>query len=47
MKMESHIKAPHDGIVTEILVDENQQLENGVPLLILDLTEDSERSKND
>ena len=46
MKMENHIKAPHDGTVSEILVSENQQLENGVPLLVINQTDDSEKSKN-
>ena len=47
MKMEHHIKAPHDGIVAEILVEESQQLENGVPLLVIDTPEHNEGNKDD
>ena len=47
MKMEHHIKAPHDGMVAEILVEESQQLENGVPLLVIDTPEHNEGNKDD
>ena len=45
--MEHHIKAPHDGMVAEILVEESQQLENGVPLLVIDTPEHNEGNKDD
>ena len=47
MKMEHHIKAPYDGMVAEILVEESQQLENGVPLLVIDTPEHNEGNKDD
>ncbi len=41
MKMEHHVKAPYKGTVTEILVSENQQLDNGVPLLVINPDEEN------
>jgi len=41
MKMEHHVKAPYNGTVTEILVSENQQLDNGVPLLVINPDEEN------
>ena len=47
MKMEHHVKAPYKGTVAEILVSENQQLDNGVPLLVINPVDKNERGNND
>jgi propionyl-CoA carboxylase alpha chain len=36
MKMEHHVAAPDDGVVTELHVRVGQQVENGAVLLVLD-----------
>ncbi|MDA9570362.1 biotin/lipoyl-binding protein [Gammaproteobacteria bacterium] len=36
MKMEHSIKAAEDGVVSKILISKNDQVENGVPLMIVD-----------
>ena len=47
MKMEHHVKAPYKGTVAEILVNENQQLDNGVPLLVINPVDEDEKGNND
>ena len=47
MKMEHHVKAPYKGTVAEILVSENQQLDNGVPLLVINPVDENEKGNND
>ena len=46
MKMEHHVKAPYEGTVVEILVSENQQLDNGVPLLVINPIEENKKGNN-
>ncbi|MDP6650261.1 MAG: biotin carboxylase N-terminal domain-containing protein [Acidimicrobiales bacterium] len=36
MKMEHHLKAPHDGTVAEVLAELDEQVANGVTLMVLD-----------
>jgi biotin carboxyl carrier protein len=45
--MEHHVKAPYKGTVAEILVSENQQLDNGVPLLVINPVDENEKGNND
>jgi len=47
MKMEHHVKAPYKGTVEEILVSENQQLDNGVPLLVINPVDENKKGNND
>ena len=47
MKMEHHVKAPYKGTVEKILVSENQQLDNGVPLLVINPVEENKKGDND
>ena len=47
MKMEHHVKAPYKGTVEKILVSENQQLDNGVPLLVINPVEENKKGNND
>ena len=46
MKMEHHVKAPYEGTVVEILVSENQQLDNGVPLLVINPIDENKKGNN-
>ena len=46
MKMEHHVKAPYEGTVVEILVSENQQLDNGVPLLVINPIDKNKKGNN-
>ena len=36
MKMEHHIAAPFDGVVTELLISPGGQVENGALLLLIE-----------
>ena len=36
MKMEHSIKASHNGIVSKVLINVDDQVENGAPLMIVD-----------
>ena len=47
MKMEHHVKAPYKGTVEKILVSENQQLDNGVPLLVINPVDENKKGNND
>ena len=47
MKMEHHVKAPYNGTVAEILVNESQQLDNGVPLLVMNPVDENGKGCND
>ena len=47
MKMEPHVKAPYKGTVEKIMVSENQQLDNGVPLLVINPVEENKKGNND
>ena len=36
MKMEHSIKASEDGVISDILIKENDQVENGAVLMVVD-----------